>query len=241
MTRRVLVTGATRGIGQAVALALAADGFDVTVHGRSDRAAIEAAGAQMRDLGGRGGWLQFDVGDRAAATAALERDIAEHGAFYGIVSNAGVYRDNAFPAMSADDWDEVLRTSLDGFYNVVQPCVMPMVRAKNGGRIVVMSSVSGLMGNRGQVNYSAAKAGLIGAAKALAVELAKRRITVNCVAPGLIATEMTDEMDDELVRQMVPMRRMGMADEVAGLVSYLFSDRAGYVTRQVVSINGGMF
>jgi 3-oxoacyl-[acyl-carrier protein] reductase len=241
MKRRVLVTGASQGIGRAVALALAGNGFDVTVHCRSNRAAVEDLCVVVRDRGGRSDWLQFDVGDRAATAAALENDVAAHGAFYGIVCNAGVHRDAAFPAMSGEEWDEVLRTNLDGFYNVVQPCVMPMVRARDGGRIVVMSSVSGLMGNRGQVNYSAAKAGLVGAAKALAVELAKRRITVNCIAPGLIATEMTAEIDDEMVTQMVPMRRMGTADEVADLVAYLFSERAGYVTRQVISINGGMF
>jgi len=185
--------------------------------------------------------LAFDVGDRTAVRAILLADIEENGAYYGIVCNAGIHRDNAFPSLTDDDWDEVIDTNLNGFYNVVQPCTMPMVQAKNGGRIVVMSSVSGVMGNRGQVNYSAAKAGLIGAAKSLAIELAKRKITVNVIAPGIIETDMTDDLDPSIIKQMVPLRRPGRAVEVAALVSYLVSDNAAYITRQVISINGGMF
>ena len=166
--------------------------------------------------------------------------MANDGTYYGVVCNAGIHKDNAFPGMSGEEWDSVLRTNLDGFYNVLHPLIMPMVRARNGGRIVVMSSVSGIMGNRGQVNYSASKGGLIAAAKALAVELAKRRITVNCVAPGLIETEMTEAIDADLVRDIVPARRMGRPEEVASLVAYLFSPDAEYITRQVISVNGGM-
>ena len=240
MRRSVLVTGASGGLGSRIAERLAADGFEVVIHFHHGEAAAKALEARIRDAGGAGRLLQFDVGDRDAVARTLEDDMAGHGAYYGIVCNAGIHRDNAFPAMPGEDWDIVIRTNLDGFYNVLHPVVMPMVQAKQGGRIVAMSSVSGLMGNRGQVNYSAAKGGLIAAAKALAVELAKRRITVNCVAPGVIETEMTEEMDLQQVLKMIPARRLGRPEEVAGLVSYLFSPEAEYVTRQVISVNGGM-
>lgn len=235
--RRVLVTGSSRGIGRAIAQRLARDGFALTVHCRSGRVEADQLAAE---LGGDARVLQFDVSDRTAARAALEAELAAHGAYYGIVCNAGISRDNAFPALSDEDWDSVLDTSLDGFFNVVHPLCMPMVRAKQGGRIVTMASVSGVMGNRGQVNYSAAKAGLIGATKALAVELASRRITVNCVAPGLIETDMISDvpMDDAL--KVVPMNRAGTVDEVAAVVSFLMSDDASYVTRQVIGVSGGI-
>lgn len=240
MTRSVLVTGSSRGIGEAIARRLAADGFPVVVHCRARREEAERVCADITSDGGSARVLQFDVADRQGAAQALEADLAAHGAYYGVVCNAGVAADNAFPALSAGDWDSVIRTNLDGFYNVIHPLVMPMVRARQGGRIVTLSSVSGLMGNRGQVNYSAAKAGIIGATKALAVELAKRRITVNCVAPGLVDTQMVDEQVLAEALKLVPMRRMGEPREVAALVSFLVSDDASYITRQVISVNGGM-
>jgi len=238
--RRVLITGSSRGIGRAIALRLARDGFAVTVHCRSGRAEADAVAAQIVAAGGSADVLQFDVCDRAAARGALAAGVAAHGAYYGIVCNAGISRDNAFPALSDEDWDCVLDTSLDGFFNVVQPLTMPMVRAKKGGRIVTLASVSGVIGNRGQVNYSAAKAGLIGASKALAVELASRRITVNCVAPGLIETDMTSDLPLDEALKIVPMNRVGQVDEVAAAVAFLISDEASYITRQVLGVNGGI-
>lgn len=241
MSRTVLVTGASRGIGQAVATQLAGAGFDVVVHYNSRRDAAEETVRAVEALGGTTRLLAFDIADRASAAAELERDIEENGAYYGVVCNAGIHADNAFPAMPGDEWDRVLRTNLDGFYNVLHPLIMPMIRTRQGGRIVVMSSVAGLMGNRGQVNYSASKGGLIAASKALAIELAKRRITVNCVAPGIIETEMTEDVAVDHVMDMIPAQRFGKPEEVASLVAYLFSDQAGYLTRQVISVNGGMF
>jgi 3-oxoacyl-[acyl-carrier protein] reductase len=184
--------------------------------------------------------LGFDVRDRAAAAAALAADVEQHGACWGVVLNAGVTRDNAFPALTDEEWDSVLRTNLDGCYNVLHPLIMPMVRRRDGGRIVAISSVAGLVGNRGQVNYSAAKAGLIGATKALAVELGKRRITVNCVAPGIIETAMTEGLLLDEILAMIPLRRAGTTTEVAATVAFLMTPEAGYITRQVISVNGGL-
>lgn len=240
MSRRILVTGSSRGIGKAIALQLAQSGFDVTVHARSRQQEAAQVVQEIQALGQSSDALLFDVNDRENVMQLLEQDVAEHGAFYGVVLNAGLTRDAAFPALTDNDWDEVISTSLDGFYNVLKPLVMPMIRLKQGGRIVTMSSVSGLMGNRGQVNYSAAKAGLIGATKALALELAKRKITVNCVAPGLIETEMVTKEVKEHALKMIPLQRMGQVDEVAKVVNFLCSDDASYITRQVISVNGGL-
>jgi 3-oxoacyl-[acyl-carrier protein] reductase len=240
MTRCVLVTGASKGIGAAIALMLGRQGYEIVVHYRSDEAGAERTAAEIRATGGACRLMGFDVADRAACRAALAADIAAHGAYYGVVNNAGVHRDNAFPLLTDEDWDEVIRTDLDGFFNVLQPCVMPMIQAQQGGRIVTISSVSGVLGNRGQVNYSAAKSGVIGATKALALELAKRNITVNCVAPGLIDNVVMAEDDKERILDLIPVRRLGTTEEVAALVAYLMSDLAAYVTRQVISIDGGL-
>jgi 3-oxoacyl-[acyl-carrier protein] reductase len=238
--KTVLVTGSSRGIGKAIALRLARDGYRVVVHCRSRRAEAEAVAAGIEALGGAARVLQFDIGERAAAAAALAADIEAHGCYYGVVCNAGIARDTAFPAMTDEEWDQVMGTNLDGFYNVLKPLVMPMVQRRKPGRIVTMASVSGLIGNRGQVNYSAAKAGIIGATKALALELAKRDITVNCVAPGLIETDMLEEAPVDEALKLIPARRIGRADEVAAVVGFLMSEDAGYITRQVISVNGGL-
>lgn len=237
----VLVTGSSRGIGRGIALRLARDGYDVVVHCRSRLAEAEVVAAEIRALGRGARCLQFDVADRARCAELLEADVAAHGAYYGVVCNAGLAHDTAFPAMSGEAWDSVIRANLDAFYNVLQPLVMPMVRRRAPGRIVTLSSVSGLVGNRGQVNYSAAKAGVIGATKALAVELAKRAITVNCVAPGLIETDLVAEHAPiEEILKAVPAQRMGTVEEVAAVVAFLMSPGAAYVTRQVIAVNGGL-
>jgi 3-oxoacyl-[acyl-carrier protein] reductase len=238
--KAVLVTGSSRGIGRAIALRLARDGYDLVLHCKSSRSETDALAAQIVEMGVLARVLQFDIAERAATQAALAFDIASHGCYYGVVCNAGVARDQSFPAMTGEDWDSVLKTNLDGFYNVLNPLVMPMVQRRKPGRIVTLASVSGLIGNRGQVNYSAAKAGIIGATKALALELAKRAITVNCVAPGLIDTDMTKDVLLDEALKMIPARRIGQPDEVAAAVSFLIGPDAAYITRQVISVNGGM-
>jgi 3-oxoacyl-[acyl-carrier protein] reductase len=236
----VLVTGSSRGIGAAIALRLARDDYDLVLHCRDNRQQADDLQSRIMDLGRSARVLQFDISNREMCRDVLEADVEQYGAYYGVVCNAGVTRDNAFPAIPGADWDEVLRTNLDGFYNVLHPLIMPMIRRREPGRIVTLSSVSGVMGNRGQVNYSAAKAGIIGASKALAVELGKRNITVNCVAPGLIETDMTKDLSSEEILKAVPLRRAGKAEEVAATVSFLMSEDAAYITRQVISVNGGM-
>ncbi|MFZ6870872.1 3-ketoacyl-ACP reductase FabG2 [Undibacterium sp. Di27W] len=240
MSMSVLVTGSSRGIGKAIALRLASDGYDIVLHCRSQREEAESVATEIAAMGRQVRVLQFDISERDQAAAMLIADIEQHGCYYGVVCNAGVARDNAFPAMSGEDWDVVLSTNLDGFYNVLNPLVMPLVQRRKPGRIITLASVSGLIGNRGQVNYSAAKAGIIGATKALAIELAKRAITVNCVAPGLIETDMIEDVPMEEALKMIPAKRVGKPEEVAAVVSFLMRPDAAYVTRQVISVNGGM-
>lgn len=241
MEKTVFVTGSSRGIGKAIALRLAREGYDLVLHCRSGMDQARQVQQEIEAMGRKCRILAFDIADRARAAEILEQDVEAHGAYYGVVCNAGITADNAFPAMSGEEWDQVIRTNLDGFYNILNPLTMPLVRRRKPGRIVVLSSVSGLMGNRGQVNYSAAKAGVIGACKALAVELAKRQITVNCVAPGLIETDMVQDLELDEAMKLIPARRMGKPEEVAAAVSFLMSEDAGYITRQVISVNGGMF
>ncbi|NRA40624.1 MAG: 3-oxoacyl-ACP reductase FabG [Planctomycetes bacterium] len=240
MSETIFITGSSRGIGKAAALRLAQDGFDIVLHCRQSVDEAELVRNEIHALGRSARIVQFDIADRELAAQCLESDIEQHGAYYGVVCNAGLHRDSAFPSMSGDDWDVVIHSNLDGFYNVLKPISMPMVRRRKPGRIVVLSSVSGMMGNRGQTNYSAAKAGLIGASKALALELAKRSITVNCVAPGLIDTDMVEDIPQEEILKMIPARRLGTVDEVAGCISFLMSEDAAYITRQVIAVNGGM-
>lgn len=237
--KKVLVTGASGGIGRAIALAAAQAGYEIVAHYNNGKEKAESLKAEIEAAGGKCSLLQFNISDRADCTEKLEKWSEENGAFWGIVLNAGICRDNAFPALSDDNWDQVIHTNLDGFYNVLKPLVMPLCRKKRG-RIITIASVSGVMGNRGQVNYSASKAGIMGATKALAVELASRKITVNCIAPGVIETEMIKDAPMEHILPTIPMGRAGKPEEVASLAVYLLSEGAGYITRQVISVNGGI-
>jgi 3-oxoacyl-[acyl-carrier protein] reductase len=238
--KRVLVTGASGGIGGAIARRLGRDGFDVGLHYHQHAAAAEALAREITAAGGHAHILGFDVTEREATAQTLAAEISARGAYWGVVCNAGITADNTFAAMPGTDWDRVIGVNLTGFYNLLQPLLMPLVRLRQGGRIVLITSVAGIAGNRGQTNYSAAKAGLIGAGKALAVELASRGITVNSVAPGLIETEMLHGVPLEETLKQVPLGRLGRPEEVAGLVGFLFSDSAAYITRQVLAVNGGM-
>ena len=241
LNKTTLITGANKGIGKAIALRLASNGYDLTLHCRSGIEELRTlASSIQREFQSKVTLLQFDVSNRSECKTILEGYVAEYGAPYGVVCNAGITADNAFPSMLGEEWDGVIDTNLNSFYNVLHPLVMPMVATRNPGRIITMSSVSGIIGNRGQVNYSASKAGIIGATKALAIELAKRNITVNCVAPGVIDTDMISSELAEASLKAIPAQRMGKPEEVAATVAFLMSDDAAYITRQVISVNGGM-
>ena len=237
--KRALVTGGSGGIGAAICRRLAADGHHVIVHANRSLDKAEAVVAAIREAGGSAEAVAFDVTDRAATAAALEK-LLEAGAIQILVNNAGIHADAVFPGMSVEQWHSVLDVSLNGFFNVTQPLTMPMIRTR-WGRIVNISSIAGITGNRGQVNYSAAKGALHAASKSLALELASRGITVNAVAPGIIATDMIEgAFDAEAIKNLVPMKRAGKPEEVADLVAFLASDSAAYISGQVISINGGM-
>ena len=238
--KTVLVTGASKGIGKSIAIAIAQAGYHVVVHYNTDVVGATQTMTCIEDLGVDARLISFDVSNRSQCVKAIESDISQYGAYYGVILNAGITRDNAFPALEDDDWDRVIHTNLDGFYNVLKPAVMPMIRTRKPARIITMSSVSGLVGNRGQVNYSASKAGIIGATKALAVELASRKITVNCIAPGVIETQMINDVPLDHVLPMIPMGRVGKPEEVAATAVFLLSEPAAYITRQVISVSGGL-
>ena len=234
-----MITGASRGIGKGIAHYLANKGYNLVLHCSKDSSRLDTLRKELEINGIKTRTIAFDTKNREECAQVLSDDIQKNGIYYGIVLNAGIAKDNPFPAMEDSDWDDVLTTNLDGFYNVLKPLIMPLIQARQG-RIVVMSSISGQCGNRGQVNYSASKAGLIGAAKALSQEVAKRKITVNCIAPGIIDTEMTTEIPEDIIKQ-VPLKRMGTTKEVASLVNYLLSEDAGYITGQVIGVNGGLY
>jgi 3-oxoacyl-[acyl-carrier protein] reductase len=237
--KKVLITGASGGIGRAIAHAVAKEGYGVLAHYHSHEAKAQALCREILDAGGEVELIQFDVACREACREKLEAWTEANGALWGVVCNAGINIDNAFPALSGEEWDSVIHTNLGSFYNVLHPLIMPIARKKRG-RIITIASVSGIIGNRGQVNYSASKAGIIGATKALAVELASRSITVNCIAPGVIETDMIKNAPLDMILPAIPMGRVGKAEEVAGLVVFLLSESASYITRQVISVNGGL-
>lgn len=241
MEKQVLITGSSRGIGKESALYLAKNGYDIVLHCNTNIQKANDTLKEIEALGVKARVLQFNISNREECKRILEKDIEDNGIYYGVVLNAGIAKDNVFPAMEDDEWDKVLDTNLGGFYNVLKPIVMPMIQKRIKGRIIAMSSISGLCGNRGQVNYSASKAGIIGAVKALSLELAKRGITVNAIAPGVIETDMIEGLPIDEVKKMIPMKRFGSAKEVASLVNYLMSEDASYITGQVISVNGGLY
>lgn len=237
--KKILVTGASGGIGRAIALDCAKAGYYVICHYNRGQEKAESLLEEIKAAGGNGELIQFDIADREDCRTKLDAMTEKHGALWGIINNAGIAKDNTFAGLSGEEWDSVVHTNLDSFYNVLNPLVMPLARKKKG-RIITIASVSGIIGNCGQTNYSASKAGIIGATKALATELASRSITVNCIAPGLIETDMIKDAPMDMIMQTIPMRRAGKPSEVSSLAVFLLSEEAGYITRQVISVNGGL-
>ena len=235
--KEVLITGSSRGIGKAAAILLAQNGYNIVLHCNKN---IDKAKEVQKEIGQNSRILQFDISNREETKKVLLDDIEKNGVYYGIVLNAGIAKDNVLPAMEDNEWDDVINTNLNGFYNVIKPIIMPIIQSKKKNRIIALSSVSGITGNRGQMNYSASKAGIIGAVKALSLEVAKRGITVNCVAPGVIESDMTIDLPKEQVINMIPMKRFGKPEEVAAVINFLMSESASYITGQVISVNGGM-
>lgn len=240
MMKRVLITGSSRGIGKQIALMASKEGYDVVLHCNKNIEAVNAVKKELEKIGRNVDILQFDIANREQVFKIIENDIINHGVYYGVILNAGINRDNVFPAMEDEEWDSVLNTNLNGFYNVLKPIVLPMIQARVKGRIIAMTSIAGITGNRGQVNYSASKAGIIGAVKSLSLELAKRGITVNCIAPGIIETDMIKDLPRKEIEAMIPMKRIGKAEEVASLALYLLNEQASYITGQTISVNGGL-
>ena len=232
--KKVLVTGSSRGIGREIALFLAKNGFDIDVHYAHNKEKAQEVADEIKSFGQKAEILKFDIKNREECAKVLADKL-----YYGIVLNAGIARDNVFPLLEGDEWDDVIQTNLTGFYNVLKPLVMPMISNRIRGRIITMSSVSALSGNRGQINYAASKAGIIGATRSLALELAKRGITVNCIA--VIETDMIKDVPVDEVKKLIPMKRLGQAKEVASLANYLMSEDASYITGQVISVNGGLY
>ncbi len=229
--KKVFITGASRGIGEAIARRLAGR-FELVLHAKSESERLLKLASELNAK-----HLAFDIGDFKACEQALRAYESE--AFWGVVLNAGIMDDGTFAGLSLNQWQAVINTNLNGFYNVLKPLVMPMARAR-AGRIIVMSSVSGVIGNRGQSNYAASKGGLIAAAKSLALELASRGICVNVIAPGLIETDMSEKAPKEMILDLIPAKRIGKPDEVAALAEFLLGENAGYITRQVIGVNGGL-
>ncbi|MGA2087596.1 MAG: 3-oxoacyl-ACP reductase FabG [Stellaceae bacterium] len=235
--KRALVTGGSGAIGAAICKKLGAEGHHVLVHANHRLAQAEAIAAEITAAGGKAEAVAFDVADAAASGDALEQ-LLEAGAIQIVVNNAGIHDDAVMPGMSREQWARVIDVSLNGFFNVTQPLLLPMIRTR-WGRIIAMSSIAGQMGNAGQVNYAAAKAGLHGATRSLARELASRGVTVNAVAPGIIASPMSDAVfSKDMIDRLVPMKRAGTPQEVAELVAFLTSDRAAYISGQIIGING---
>ena len=239
--KSILITGASGSIGLAISKKVISNGYDAVLCYNRNDSFIEKIKDYSKDYDVNIRFLKIDVSNRDEAKNILLKDIEDNSAYYGVVLSSGITMDNAFPAMTGEEWDNVIDVNLKSFYNIVNPIVMPMIRGRKGGRIIAISSVSGIIGNRGQVNYAASKAGLIGAIKSLAIELGKRNITVNCIAPGVIESEMINDEIIEHAKNMIALKRIGKPEDVANVVNFLLSDEANYITKQVISVDGGMF